>query len=212
MVRRKSEEESNKKSNKQSEKMSFQEERDTIDTSISDVSSVSDSESEQEENPVIVNQKSAKQPAKIPTTAAAVAPQKDKPVSRTEAGRAAAATTSANAARKGRKSVVPPKKFIKISRAMEEIRRLQSTTQNLIPRAPFLRLVKETIQNRTGNQGFKVTETAVEALREASENLLTNIFEDSYLLSMHAKRVTLMPRDMQLLMRLKHSNFFSIDD
>ena len=45
---------------------------------------------------------------------------------------------------------------------------------------------------------------AVEAMREASEHLLTGIFEDAYLLALHAKRVTLMPRDMALLINLRH--------
>jgi histone H3 len=49
-----------------------------------------------------------------------------------------------------------------------------------------------------------VTETAVEALREASETMITTIFEDSNLLALHAKRVTLFPRDMSLLLRLRN--------
>ncbi len=44
---------------------------------------------------------------------------------------------------------------------------------------------------------------AVEALREASENVLTHIFEDSYLVAAHAKRVTLFPRDMALVLNLR---------
>lgn len=51
---------------------------------------------------------------------------------------------------------------------------------------------------------MRITEMAVEALREASECLLTSIFEDSYLLALHAKRVTLLPRDMALLLDLRH--------
>jgi histone H3/H4 len=120
--------------------------------------------------------------------------------------------TTSNSYKSKRKSAGPQKKIVNFTYALKEIKRLQSTTHSLIPRAPFLRLVKETIQKRTGGTSFRVTETAVEALREASENLLTNIFEDSYLLSLHARRVTLMPRDMQLLMRLKHADFFSPED
>ena len=59
--------------------------------------------------------------------------------------------------------------------------------------------------NRASDE-MKITVTAVEALREASECFLTNMFEDSYLLSLHAKRVTLMPKDMNLLMRLKYND------
>lgn len=69
--------------------------------------------------------------------------------------------------------------------------------------------VKELIINRCGRD-MRITEMAVEALREASECILTSVFEDSYLLSIHAKRVTLMAKDMQLLLRLKHQDFYPI--
>ena len=52
--------------------------------------------------------------------------------------------------------------------------------------------------------GVRVTEAALEALREASETMLTSVFEDSYLLTLHAKRITLFPRDMALLMRIRN--------
>jgi histone H3/H4 len=50
---------------------------------------------------------------------------------------------------------------------------------------------------------MRVTESAVEALREASESFLTSMFEDSYMLALHAKRVTLFPRDINLLLHLR---------
>ena len=53
---------------------------------------------------------------------------------------------------------------------------------------------------------------AVEAMREASEQLLTHVFEDSYLISLNAKRMTLMQRDMQLLIRIKHQDLFEAKD
>ena len=60
-----------------------------------------------------------------------------------------------------------------------------------------------------GGVGIRVTEMAVEALREASECVLTSVFEDSYLLALHAKRITLFPRDMNLLLKLKHDAFMT---
>ncbi|CAF0722496.1 unnamed protein product [Brachionus calyciflorus] len=102
-----------------------------------------------------------------------------------------------NTSKKGKSGIV----------ALKQIRELQRTTNLLIPRAPFLRLIKEIIQQRS-TAGFKVTEMAVEALREASENVLVSIFEDSYLIALHAKRVTLMPRDISLLLRIR--NDFSL--
>lgn len=62
--------------------------------------------------------------------------------------------------------------------------------------------MRELLQQRS--TGIKITEMAVEALREASENVLVSVFEDSYLLALHAKRVTLMPRDISLLLRIRN--------
>lgn len=62
------------------------------------------------------------------------------------------------------------------------------------------------IQYVTGQTDYRITEAAVEALREATETCLVNVFEDSYLLALHAKRVTLHPRDMQLLLILRNGS------
>ena len=59
------------------------------------------------------------------------------------------------------------------------------------------------MQSRYPAQSLRITEMAVEAMREASECVLTSVFEDSYLLARHAKRVTLFPTDMQLLLTLR---------
>jgi histone H3 len=44
---------------------------------------------------------------------------------------------------------------------------------------------------------------AVLALQEASEAYLVGLFEDTNLCSIHAKRVTIMPKDMQLARRIR---------
>lgn len=62
--------------------------------------------------------------------------------------------------------------------------------------------------NARNKTGLKITQSAVEALRESSESFLVHLFEDSYLLSLHAKRVTLMPRDICLITRLKYGEYF----
>ncbi len=58
--------------------------------------------------------------------------------------------------------------------------------------------------------GYRITEIALEALREASESILVHLFEDAYLLALHAKRVTLMNRDMQLVLRVKYQEFSNV--
>ena len=44
--------------------------------------------------------------------------------------------------------------------------------------------------------------TALAALQEAAENFLVGLFEDVNLLAVHSKRVTVMPRDIRLALRI----------
>lgn len=85
-----------------------------------------------------------------------------------------------------------------------EMQRLQMTTNCQIPRAPFSRVVRETMQRveRRGAE-FRITPEALEALRESSESFLTQVFSDSYLITLNRKQVTLAPKDIQLLMFLR---------
>jgi len=86
-------------------------------------------------------------------------------------------------------------------RALMEIRQFQKTTNLLIRRAPFQRLVRELAQNIFADIRFQAT--AIEALQEASEAYLVGLFEDTNLCAIHAKRVTIMPKDMQLARRIR---------
>jgi histone H3 len=89
--------------------------------------------------------------------------------------------------------------------ALREIRRYQKSTDALIARAPFQRLVKEIAQGQaTGyREELRFQAAAVAALQEASESYLVGLFEDSNLCAIHAGRVTIMPRDMQLARRIR---------
>jgi histone H3 len=44
---------------------------------------------------------------------------------------------------------------------------------------------------------------AVAALQEAAEAYLIGLFSDTNLCALHAKRVTIMPKDMQLARRIR---------
>jgi histone H3/H4 len=83
-----------------------------------------------------------------------------------------------------------------------EIKKLQSTTHNLLKVAPFSRLVKETITRMSGGKSFRVQSEAITALMQASEAYLITLFEASYMCTNHAKRVTLKADDMQLVRRI----------
>jgi histone H3 len=85
--------------------------------------------------------------------------------------------------------------------ALREIRRYQKSTELLIRRAPFGRLVREIAQDFKTDLRFQ--HSAVTCLQEASEAYLVALFEDTNLCAIHAKRVTIMPKDIQLARRIR---------
>ena len=76
--------------------------------------------------------------------------------------------------------------------ALKEIRRYQKSTELLIRKLPFQRLVKEIAQDFKTDLRFQ--SSAIVALQEASESYLVGLFEDTNLCAIHAKRVTIMPK------------------
>jgi len=97
----------------------------------------------------------------------------------------------------------PPKKRRRRPRgsvSIQEIKKYQASFEKLIPRAPFQRLVREVMQGFKSDYRFKVD--ALGALQEASEAFLVGLFEDANLCAIHAKRVTIMPRDIILARRI----------
>jgi histone H3 len=85
--------------------------------------------------------------------------------------------------------------------ALREIRRYQKSTDLLIRKLPFQRLVREIAQDFKNDLRFQGT--AILALQEASESYLVSLFEDTNLCAIHAKRVTIMPKDIQLARRIR---------
>eukprot|EP00096_Caligus_rogercresseyi_P001575 TRINITY_DN1260_c0_g2_i3.p1 TRINITY_DN1260_c0_g2~~TRINITY_DN1260_c0_g2_i3.p1 ORF type:complete len:246 (-),score=45.45 TRINITY_DN1260_c0_g2_i3:129-866(-) len=86
-------------------------------------------------------------------------------------------------------------------RWLREIHRYRRSTELLIRKMPFYRLVKETI-DRMASSDFRVQVLAISALQEGCENYITDLFERSNLCCIHAKRVTLMPKDIRLARRI----------
>lgn len=91
--------------------------------------------------------------------------------------------------------------------ALREIRRYQASTDLLICRAPFQRHVKQIHREIFGKgalqHGYRYQESAVLAMQTAAEAYLVGVFQDSYLCAIHAKRVTLMTKDIQLALRIR---------
>lgn len=95
------------------------------------------------------------------------------------------------------------------SKALLEIRRYQKTTDLLIRKSPFIRLVREIALECFPSQQYCWTADALMALQEAVEAYLVHLFEDSMLCAIHAKRVTVMPKDMFLARRLNGGSMMS---
>ncbi|KAJ3130195.1 histone H3.1 [Nowakowskiella sp. JEL0407] len=85
--------------------------------------------------------------------------------------------------------------------ALREIRRYQKSTELLIRKLPFQRLVREIAQDYKTDLRFQ--SSAIGALQEAAEAYLVGLFEDTNLAAIHAKRVTIQPKDIQLARRLR---------
>ncbi|KHJ42590.1 core histone H2A/H2B/H3/H4 [Trichuris suis] len=86
--------------------------------------------------------------------------------------------------------------------ALREIRLYQKGTELLLRRAPFQRVVRDVTQ-RLGKPDLKFQRIALEALQTAAEAYLIGLMEDTNLASIHAKRQTIMPRDIRLALRLR---------
>ncbi len=85
--------------------------------------------------------------------------------------------------------------------ALRDIRKYQKNTDLLLRKLPFQRLVREIAQDMKDDLRFQ--STAILALQEASEAYLVALFEDTNLCAIHAKRVTIMPKDIQLARRIR---------
>jgi len=91
------------------------------------------------------------------------------------------------------------------TRALKEIRKYQKSCDLLIPSLPFSRLIREVAQSVLGSSmlDIRFQSSAILALQEASEAYLVTLFEDTMLCAIHARRVTIMPRDIQLARRIR---------
>merc|ERR1711896_90982 len=94
-----------------------------------------------------------------------------------------------------------PHRFRPGTVAIREIRKYQRSTDLLIRRLPFQRLVKDLAHEKTADLRFQ--SSALLALQEACEAYLVGLFEDTNLCAIHARRVTIMVRDIQLARRIR---------
>ena len=120
------------------------------------------------------------------------------------AGKAPRKQLATKAARKSAPAtggVKKPHRYRPGTVALREIRRYQKSTDLLVRKLPFQRLVREIMQEYKSD--YKKTAASLLALQEASEAYMVGLFEDTNLCAIHAKRVTIMPKDIQLARRIR---------
>ncbi|XP_046911427.2 histone H3 [Dermatophagoides farinae] len=138
----------------------------------------------------------------LPNIQAVLLPKKTEKTS--TGGKAPRKQLATKAARKSAPAtggVKKPHRYRPGTVALREIRRYQKSTELLIRKLPFQRLVREIAQDFKTDLRFQ--SSAVMALQEASEAYLVGLFEDTNLCAIHAKRVTIMPKDIQLARRIR---------
>ena len=89
--------------------------------------------------------------------------------------------------------------------AMRQIKKFQKSTNMLLRKAPFQRLVRELAGNYKDNLRF--ASSAVAAIQEATESYVVSLLSDTNLCAIHSRRVTIMPRDLHLARRLRGERF-----
>ena len=117
---------------------------------------------------------------------------------------------AAGGVKNAEKKDAKPRRFKAGTVALREIKRYQKSNELLLPRAPFMRLVK-VITEETDHQ-LRFQSQAIQALQEASEAYIVGLFEDTNLCAIHAKRQTVMKKDMELARRIRGDRNFDFVD
>nr|UXY87982.1 centromeric histone-3 like protein [Cryptomonas curvata] len=105
------------------------------------------------------------------------------------------------------KTIYKSKRYRSGSKALTEIRKFQKSTDLLIHRLPFARLVKETTLKF--HHALQWQSIAIEAVQHACEDYIIGLMEDANLSAIHAKRVTIMPKDIHLAQRIRGDRFYN---
>jgi len=146
--------------------------------------------------------KTKEKPTTTPTTSKRKSPnpQKKTPSSVAKKTKGSPTKPSKTPAKKQK-----PKRYKPGAVALKEIRHYQKSTHLLLLKLPFARLVREISQQYAPESigGFRWQAEALLALQEAAEMYLVHLFEDAQLCCIHAKRVTIMPKDIQLARRIR---------
>jgi len=141
------------------------------------------------------------------TTGPGKAPRKNfetKPIrknARNEVNNTVAAGNKSGRRQPAKGGVKKPKRYRPGTVALREIRRYQKSTELLCSKLAMARLIREIAQDFKTDLRFQ--RTAIGALHEAAESYLVGLLEDTNLCAIHTRRVTIMPKDMQLARRIR---------
>ncbi|WOL11195.1 Histone superfamily protein [Canna indica] len=97
--------------------------------------------------------------------------------------------------------VKKPHRFRPGAMVLREIRKYQKNTELLIQKLPFQHLVH--VIARNFKTDLRMQNSAVVVLQHAAEAYLVGLFEDTSLCAIHAKRVTILPKDINLARRIR---------
>ena len=90
------------------------------------------------------------------------------------------------------------------TRALREIKKYQRSTELLIPKAPFARAVLETLP-----LVYRIRKIAIDVLQVAAEALMVELLDDAQKLAIHAKRITIHKRDLDMVLDLRRLSILS---
>ena len=104
-----------------------------------------------------------------------------------------------------------PKRYRPGTVALREIRRYQKSTELLIRKIPFQRLVREVVHDLYPHDNYRFQSTALLGLQEASENFLVRMFTQVNDLAIHGKRITIKPCDIRIWGRITGTELSKIN-
>ena len=103
-----------------------------------------------------------------------------------------------------------PRRYRPGTVAVREIRRYQKSSELLIRKIPFQRLVREVVTSIFPTENYRFQSTALLALQEASEDYLVRMFTQVNDLAIQGKRVTIKPEDIHIWGRITGTQIKSI--
>ena len=97
--------------------------------------------------------------------------------------------------------LVKPHRYRAGTMALKDIRHFQGSTALLIRKLPFQRVVREIAEDYKTDLRFQ--SAVILCLQEATEAYIVRLFDDANLCAIHARRVTIMPKDILLARRIR---------